>query len=86
MGREIHRARIKGKVRYAMLSTVVMDYVTPFMPRKVLVDQMKKEGYESRVIRSMLKEATTVRKVRGQQKVKFPVIVLGPLLPRGRRR
>jgi hypothetical protein len=77
MGREVHKAKIQGRTRYAMLSTVTMDYATPFMPRNLLVTQMKTEGFKLPVISQMFKEATKVKKVRGKQEVSYPVIRLG---------
>ncbi len=77
MGREIHKAKIMGRTRYAMLSTVTMEYATPFMPRKPLVEQMRKEGYRLPVISRMFKEATVVKKVSGKQEMSFHVVTLG---------
>ena len=76
MGREVHKAKIQGRTRYAMLSTVTMDYATPFMPRDILFAQMKTGGFKLPVISQMFKEATHVKKVRGKQEVSYPVIRL----------
>ena len=73
MGREIHRMKVNGKVRYAALSTVTMSYATPFGTRKELTTALKKEGYDPKVVAKMFKQVTTVKVNKKEQTVSFPV-------------
>lgn len=73
MGREIHKVKIDGKIRYGVLSTVTMSYVTGFGSRKQTLEALVKEGYKKDVVGRMFKQATVVKHNKKQQTISVPV-------------